>query len=361
MSRVFRRVRRLQAVAARTVSGVPTEKIRSTDAVFWSDVFSRKAPHPFHAYRRRHSVLSRRILRRGFGRANWLYVMHDEGLELLPAAKAQGLRTAVDVFVHPRTARLVRQEQLRFPDWPSTPLPERLIEEMESYLAQSLGLADLITCPSEWVAEGVVDLIGQVEDRIRVVPYGSSFEPGPPSSPTAGRVLFAGGDFLRKGLHYLGMAATTLREQGEQYDFRVAGAAEPAVRNHPLLRDLHFLGKLSSEQMRREFQLADVFVLPTLSEGFASVIVEAMSQGLPVVTTPRSGAQLGPDQGAVLVPPGEPAPLAQAIHELVKHRPWRQKLAGNARNYAARYFTVEAWSQRLIRAFDLPASATPHA
>lgn len=352
LSRVFRRVRRLQTVAARTVSGVPLEKIRSTDAVFWSDVFSRRASHPFYTYQRRHRVLSKRILRRGFGRANWLYVMYDEGLELLRAAKAQGLRTAVDVFVHPRTARLVRQEQLRFPDWPSTPLPESLIEQMESYLAQSLRLADLITCPSEWVAEGVVDLIGQVEDRIRVVPYGSSFEPAASGQPVPGRVLFAGADFFRKGLPYLGMAATLLRRRGRHYQFLVAGAASDAVINHPVSKDLQFLGKLSSEGMREQFKAADVFALPTLSEGLASVLVEAMSHAVPVVTTARSGAVTTTGVGGVLVPVGDSEALASAIEMVVEDRQLRERLASNALGFARQHFTLEAWSARLGAVFS---------
>ena len=140
-----------------------------------------------------------------------------------------------------------------------------------------------------------------------------------------GRVLFAGHDFLRKGLHYLGMAASLLRERGKRYDFRIAGPADNAVIAHRLCKDLHFLGKLSSSRMQEEFASADVFVLPSLSEGFASVIIEAMGQGVPVITTPSSGTPITSGNDGMLVEARNPEALANSIEGLIEDRSLRQQ------------------------------------
>lgn len=67
---------------------------------------------------------------------------------------------------------------------------------------------------------------------------------------------------------------------------------------------------------------ADVLTLPSWSEGYPNVLVEALACGCPVVSTDVGGAGeiVGPDSG-ILVPPRDPACLAQALHEALA-RPW---------------------------------------
>lgn len=77
---------------------------------------------------------------------------------------------------------------------------------------------------------------------------------------------------------------------------------------------------------------SDIFVLPSLSEGMPLVVLEAMSMGLPVVST-RVGAV--PDliedgRSGILVPPGDPDAIATAVERL-GNAPLREKLGQEAR------------------------------
>ena len=75
--------------------------------------------------------------------------------------------------------------------------------------AEVAGLADILLCPSEWVATGVRELSPEHADKIRIVPYGCSINyEGRLNQPVRGRVLFAGSDIVRKGIQDLAEAAT---------------------------------------------------------------------------------------------------------------------------------------------------------
>ena len=78
------------------------------------------------------------------------------------------------------------------------------------------------------------------------------------------------------------------------------------VRNHPMTQHLNFLGRVPRAEMREEFLKADVFVLPTLAEGCASVVHEAVMAGCPVITTHASGTLVAHDRGGMIVPERDP-------------------------------------------------------
>jgi glycosyltransferase involved in cell wall biosynthesis len=135
--------------------------------------------------------------------------------------------------------------------------------------------------------------------------------------------LFAGGDALRKGLHYLGEAASLLKKEISELDVRVAGALPDKVTQHTICKDLHFLGKLTSEQMKEEYLSADCFVLPSLSEGFAGVVAEAIGAGCPVVVTKESGSPVVHEREGLVIPSKNPQAIADAITRIVSDRDFR--------------------------------------
>jgi glycosyltransferase involved in cell wall biosynthesis len=104
----------------------------------------------------------------------------------------------------------------------------------------------------------------------------------------------------------------------------------------------HFLnlGEVLPNQVSRLFGLADIFCLPSHWEGIANAVVEAMSSGLPVITTSVCGHPelISSGQNGILVAPKQPDQIAHAINMLVADEHMRNTLGKNARN-----FIVNEW------------------
>jgi glycosyltransferase involved in cell wall biosynthesis len=89
------------------------------------------------------------------------------------------------------------------------------------------------------------------------------------------------------------------------------GISDSAVKSAP--KNLTFHGRATRDQTAAWYQQSDVFVLPTLSDGFALTQLEAMAQGLPVVATPNCGLVVTEGVDGFIVPPRNPEALAKAF------------------------------------------------
>ncbi len=144
-------------------------------------------------------------------------------------------------------------------------------------------------------------------------------------------------------------AAQILLKQIPDVHFLIAGSdPEPGQPYEQTLRHLvqqlgiqervHFLGEIT--QVNLFLAALDVFVLPSHQEPFARVILEAMCSGCAIVATAVGGTPEALQEGytGLLVPPAQPAPLANAILHLLNHPDLAKKLGQNARAVAmARY------------------------
>lgn len=298
-------------------------------------------------YDLQHRLLSWRMKRWGFGNANWIYTMFDESLPFVRHARRHSIRVAVDVFINPTAHRIILAEAKRMglaspPDLPWD------VEKYERDLHEIFELADLLLCPSDWVADGVRAFSPQSAGKARVVPYGMTLQAEPmANAPDPGRILFCGRDSVRKGLHTLAAAASEARKKCPHIRVRVAGRVHPPLTGITGWAELEFLGELTRKQMAEEYRRADLFVFPTLAEGLAGVLVEALAAGVPVITTRCAGADIRDGENGILVEPGNVASLATTIAKVVEDRTLRDKLSQGARELAAQY-TVEAWRQRLL-------------
>jgi glycosyltransferase involved in cell wall biosynthesis len=110
-------------------------------------------------------------------------------------------------------------------------------------------------------------------------------------------------------------------------------------------------GDLDARQLAVEYDRADVFVLPTLYEGYGMAVAEALARGLPVVSTATGAiAELVCDDAGIVVPPGDAAAFADALARVVADDFLRAQLAGGARRARARLPTWEAAAAAMGRA-----------
>ena len=139
------------------------------------------------------------------------------------------------------------------------------------------------------------------------------------------RILFVGEVTNRKGIPTLIKSIPLLRKKllKEEAVFIIVGAGENLSDARDLARDLGveshvvFTGRLPFVELMQAYRSSDLFVLPSLSEGLPTSILEAMHFGLPVVSTDIPGVRDHFSNNALLIPPRDEDALAGAIHTLL--------------------------------------------
>jgi glycosyltransferase involved in cell wall biosynthesis len=131
---------------------------------------------------------------------------------------------------------------------------------------------------------------GADENHIFIAPYGvdtSSYPFCERSTPKIVNFVFVGSYTERKGLYYLLNAAKQLQDEGFDFVLNMTGRANfnpDAIRKYDI-KNLKLNYNLNHDELIKLLHDSDVFVFPSLCEGFAFVIIEAMATGLPVITT----------------------------------------------------------------------------
>ena len=145
------------------------------------------------------------------------------------------------------------------------------------------------------------------------------------------RILFVGRDEPRKGLAVLLEAFRRLRHP--EAELVLVG---PSGRYGDRV---HALGRVDDARLRKELAAADVLCAPSLrGESFGLVLVEAMAAGVPVVASRIPGYdEVVPGDAGVLVPPGDPTALADALKQLLADADLRARLGAGGREASRRY------------------------
>ena len=154
------------------------------------------------------------------------------------------------------------------------------------------------------------------------------------ANPHHMRVLFVGGNMQRKGLPILINAAPRVLEAFPEVEFWIAGEdkAEPAMRmlcnQAGVSKHFHFWGWQSQSDLKKLYSQADIFVMPSLTEAFGMVFLEAMAAGLPVIGTRVGGVPeiIVDGSNGILVDPGKINELGETIVQLLGNQKLRKKL-----------------------------------
>ncbi len=165
---------------------------------------------------------------------------------------------------------------------------------------RGMHAATRVICVSEYTRRICEARYGVAQGRCRVVYNGVDVEgaqPAPDLRIEAGDkiVLFLGRITMQKGPEYFIAAAKRVLEKMDNVKFIVAGAGDMGTRmieqaaaygiGHKVL----FTGFLRGRDVRRVFEMADLYVMPSVSEPFGIAPLEAMSHGTPVIISKQSG------------------------------------------------------------------------
>lgn len=265
-------------------------------------------------------------------------------LEAIEALKKRGIFTILDQ-VDPGKVHedLVIEEIERWPGWQKVPgrMPDAYWQRRQA----EWKAADAVLVNSDWSREALIQQ-GVPGAKIMVVPLAidlSRSQLPEPIEPTGDlQVLWLGNVILSKGIQYLIETARML--QGRNIRFLLAGPMGLSQKVVEVLPDnMKLLGRVTRDQLSKVYRQAHVFVLPTISDGFAITQLEAMAHGLPVITTPNCGRVVTNGAEGLIVPARDSRALTDAVLRLNSDRKLLREMSANA--------------LRTIRKYDLPANA----
>lgn len=272
-------------------------------------------------------------------------------LETIRLLRELDVPTVVDQIDPARVEeRIVLEEAERWPGWEAAPgrIPECYFERLESEWHES----DVVFVNSNWCRDALIEQ-GVADEKIAVAPiaFGGAEKSGRVGAIQGKeqrplRVLWLGQVNLRKGIPYLMEAARLLAREG--VEFRVVGRvsiSESARKSVPT--NMRIEGPVARVDAAEVYRWADVFVLPTLSDGFAITQLEAMSHSLPVITTPNCGEVVTDGEEGFIVPIRDGEALAGAISKLAEDRELLATMSERAR-LKVREFSVERVAQRRL-------------
>ncbi|MBO0684526.1 MAG: glycosyltransferase family 4 protein [Candidatus Dormibacteraeota bacterium] len=201
-----------------------------------------------------------------------------------------------------------------------------------------LMAAQAIVTWNRWARNSLVVHYGIPVTKVMVIPPGVEtdlFRPAEHSSGGRVRVLFVGGDLVRKGGTDLLEAMRGIGEVAE-IDL-VTGSEHPALPAGLVCR-LHRGLEPQSRELVDLYRSADVFCLPSRGDCFPQVIAEAMACGLPVVATDVGAVAEAVLHGVngLVVPPGSPHHLRLALEALIRDPGLRRSMGEQSLEIARR-------------------------
>jgi glycosyltransferase involved in cell wall biosynthesis len=117
-------------------------------------------------------------------------------------------------------------------------------------------------------------------------------------------------------------------------------------------------GDLDAATLAIHFDRSDLFVLPTLYEGYGMAVAEALARGLPVVSTATGAIRDLVDGGGVVVPPGDLPAFTNALARVIGDAGLRERLAHAARRVRDRLPTWEDAAAAMAKALEAAARPT---
>jgi glycosyltransferase involved in cell wall biosynthesis len=206
------------------------------------------------------------------------------------------------------------------------PPDEKAPTEYWQLWREEIELADKIVVNSPWSAkllvEAGIDAAKLVEIPL-VYESGGSMEHGAGSlerRPSKRlQALFLGSVILRKGVGQLFDAIRMLRN--EPVDFTFAGPIGVRIPDDiSSLSQVRFLGPVDKATAQKLYRDSDVFLFPTLSDGFGLTQLEALGHGLPVIASRNCGVVVEHGVSGVVLPEVSPETIADEIMKLANNR-----------------------------------------
>jgi len=288
------------------------------------------------------------------GAADRLDLYHGTNFRLHTTGRCGGVVTIHDLWLE------------RFPQYSPKVLGQWLSSLKTKRLANQ---ARMVVTVSEFSANEVTSLYGLPRERIAVIYNGVSEEWHPRTDqsalaalqarlgfPAKPYILFVGGADPRKNHKtFLRAAALARKDLAGRMLLLVGSPVHPfgSYRNTAesvgLLDQVYCPGRLSTEELALLYSFADLFVFPSLYEGFGMPVLEAMACGAPVLTSKTTALVEVAGDAALLIDPENVQELGEAMVKALKNEPLRRYLKEQGIQRAKQF----TWGQAATRTLNL--------
>jgi glycosyltransferase involved in cell wall biosynthesis len=162
-----------------------------------------------------------------------------------------------------------------------------IIKELEEY-----DIADYISVPSKFAEDSFIQE-GFKKEKLITIPYGVDLKYFFPKKKTENifRFIYVGSISIRKGVIYTLKAFEELNLREAELiligkiDYEISNIIEKYKKN----KNIKFIGHINQNNLVEFYNKCDVFVISSIEDGFAMVILQALACGLPVICTVNSG------------------------------------------------------------------------
>jgi len=243
--------------------------------------------------------------------------------------------------------------------------PPEFFDVRHFRLVEKLRRARFVVCISDYTRSQLMALSHpEVWGRLHVIHVGipiEQFTRSDNGSPPQGdpTILFIGRQVPEKGHAVLLEATMLLAKRGHKVNVTLAGEGplrptlERFAERLGLSSQVSFPGAVGQEEIHAMYAGASIFCLPSFAEGLPGVLMEAMAMRLPVVSTWITGVPELIDNGrtGLLVAPGRPDALADALERLLTDPALCRELGLNGREKVVREFNTESSAEQLYALF----------
>ena len=239
----------------------------------------------------------------------------------------------------------------RFPEL----LQKETLHNLEAHMMREIALADAVICVSESTRDDLLRYY-QIDPRKAVAIHSGVTVPSAqcpvPSLPSR-YILFVSTVEPRKNLGVLLDAFESLRRRGA-YDGALVVVGKVGWKSEDLVprlsaRDVHHLDYLPPEELASVYGNAEIFVFPSIYEGFGFPLLEAMAYGVPSIAARSSSLPEVGGDAALYFDPADSRELEAAIERLTKDPALRDELIARGKKRVAGF----RWSDAAKRTLEV--------
>lgn len=268
-----------------------------------------------------------------FSNADGLHIYPNQGLELFESFPGK-LKIIEQPIGHISSAvNIFDLEKHRNPEFAHSITYDNKPQSYIDRINKELAIADKVSVPSMFVRDTLIEN-GVNPKKIIKIPYGSFIDPIANSRDNRGaiRLIYVGQLSQRKGIKYLFQAVEKLRKRCEVH-FTLVGQNfidDSVISNYSQIIT-NYYPSLSRDELRVLLSKHDVFCLPSLFEGSALVVYEAMACGLVPIVTRNTGSDFVLDgQNGFIIPTSDSEVIIERISSLDHDRNMLKQMKINA-------------------------------